>query len=32
MLDLHDVENAVQLLVEVIQRLDEKTVKSFTEL
>ncbi|NWF96803.1 MAG: M42 family metallopeptidase [Candidatus Thorarchaeota archaeon] len=32
MLDLDDVENAVQLLVEVIKRLDEKTVKSFTEL
>ncbi|MFW9801424.1 MAG: M42 family metallopeptidase [Candidatus Thorarchaeota archaeon] len=32
MLDLSDIENAVQLLVEVIKRLDEKTVKSFTEL
>ncbi len=32
MLDLTDVENAVELLVEVIKRLDEKTVKSFTEL
>ncbi|MFX0055247.1 MAG: M42 family metallopeptidase [Promethearchaeota archaeon] len=32
MLDLSDVENAVELLVEVIKRLDEKTVKSFTEL
>jgi endoglucanase len=32
MIDLTDVENAVELLVEVIKRLDEKTVKSFTEL
>ena len=32
MLDLSDVENAITLLVEVLQRLDEKTVKSFTEL
>jgi putative aminopeptidase FrvX len=32
MLDLSDVENAVQLLVEVLQKLDEKTVKSFTTL
>ena len=32
MLDLSDVENAVELLVEVIKRLDEKTVRSFTEL
>jgi endoglucanase len=32
MLDLTDVENAVELLVEVIRKLDEKTVKSFTEL
>ncbi|MHA2003673.1 MAG: M42 family metallopeptidase [Candidatus Thorarchaeota archaeon] len=32
MLDLTDVENAVELLVEVIKKLDEKTVKSFTEL
>lgn len=31
-LDLNDVENAIELLVEVIKRLDEKTVKSFTEL
>lgn len=31
-LDLSDVENAVTLLVEVIKRLDEKTVKSFTEI
>ncbi|MFW9787963.1 MAG: M42 family metallopeptidase, partial [Candidatus Thorarchaeota archaeon] len=32
MLDLGDVEAAVQLLVEVLQRLDESTVKSFTEI
>lgn len=32
MLDLTDVEAAVDLLVEVIKRLDEKTVASFTEL
>ncbi|MGY5874464.1 MAG: M42 family metallopeptidase [Candidatus Thorarchaeota archaeon] len=32
MLDLSDVEAAVDLLVEVIKRLDEKTVASFTEL
>jgi endoglucanase len=32
MLDLEDVESAVQLLVEVLQKLDEKTVKSFTAL
>jgi endoglucanase len=32
MLDLTDVENAVELLVEVIKKLDEKAVKSFTEL
>jgi putative aminopeptidase FrvX len=32
MLDLSDVESAVQLLVEVLQKLDEKTVKSFTSL
>jgi endoglucanase len=32
MLDLSDVENAVQLLVEVLQKLDEKTVESFTAL
>ncbi|MFQ5831770.1 MAG: M42 family metallopeptidase [Candidatus Thorarchaeota archaeon] len=31
-LDLSDVEDAVRLLVEVIRRLDEKTVASFTEL
>ncbi len=31
-LDLSDVEAAVQLLVEVLQKLDEKTVKSFTAL
>lgn len=32
MLDFNDVENAVTLLVEVIQRLDEETAKSFTKL
>ncbi|MFW9768481.1 MAG: M42 family metallopeptidase, partial [Candidatus Thorarchaeota archaeon] len=32
MLDLEDVENAVQLLVEVLKKLDEKAVKSFTTL
>jgi putative aminopeptidase FrvX len=32
MLDLADVENAIMLLVELIKRLDEKIVKSFTEL
>ncbi|MHA2208340.1 MAG: M42 family metallopeptidase [Candidatus Thorarchaeota archaeon] len=32
MIDLTDVENAVELLVEVIKKLDEETVKSFTEL
>lgn len=32
MLDLEDVENAVKLLVEVLQKLDDKTVKSFTEV
>ncbi len=32
MLDFDDVENAVQLLVEVLQKLDEKTVESFTAL
>lgn len=31
-LDFDDVENAVQLLIEVLQQLDEKTVKSFTSL
>lgn len=31
-LDLSDVESAVQLLIEVLQKLDEKTVKSFTSL
>jgi putative aminopeptidase FrvX len=31
-LDLGDVEKAVELLVEVIKRLDEKTVKSFTQI
>ncbi len=31
-LDLSDVENAITLLVEVIKRLDEKTVASFTAL
>jgi len=32
MLDLDDVENAVQLLIELIKRLDQKTVESFTSL
>lgn len=32
MLDMSDVENAVELLVEVIRRLDETTVASFTKL
>lgn len=32
MISLTDVENAVELLVEVIKKLDEETVKSFTEL
>ncbi|MGQ4910879.1 MAG: M42 family metallopeptidase [Candidatus Thorarchaeota archaeon] len=32
MLDLGDVENAIQLLVEVLPRLDEETVKSFSAL
>jgi len=32
MLDLDDVENAVQLLVEVLQKLDAKTIESFTTL
>jgi hypothetical protein len=32
MLDTSDVEAAVDLLVEVLQKLDEKTVKSFTTL
>jgi len=31
-LNLNDVENAINLLVEVIQTLDEKTVQSFTKL
>lgn len=31
-LDFEDVENAIQLLVEVLQRLDQKTVESFTSL
>jgi endoglucanase len=31
-LDFGDVENAVSLMVEVIKRLDDKKVKSFTEL
>lgn len=31
-LDLGDVENAVDLLVELIKRLDEKTTKSFSEI
>jgi endoglucanase len=32
MLDVSDVESAVQLLIEVLQKLDDKTVKSFTTL
>jgi endoglucanase len=32
MLDLEDVENAVQLLVELIKRLDQETIESFTKL
>jgi len=32
MLDLDDVENAVQLLIEVLQKLDQKTIESFTTL
>ncbi len=32
MIDLDDVENAIQLLVEFIKRLDQKTVESFTAL
>ena len=32
MLDFDDVENAIQLLVEVLQKLDTKTVESFTAL
>lgn len=31
-LDLKDVEKAVELLVEVIKRLDQETVESFTQL
>ncbi|MFX0092866.1 MAG: hypothetical protein ACFFBD_14000 [Candidatus Hodarchaeota archaeon] len=31
-LDLDDVEKAITLLIEVVKRLDEKTVKSFTEI
>ncbi len=31
-LDLDDVENAINLMVEVIKRLDEKTVNSFTSI
>lgn len=31
-LDLDDVENAIQLLLAIIKKLDEKTVASFTEL
>lgn len=31
-LDLDDVENAIQLLIAVIKKLDKKTVASFTEL
>ena len=32
MLDMSDVESAIQLLIEVLQKLDEKAVKSFTTL
>jgi putative aminopeptidase FrvX len=32
MLDISDVDAAVQLLIEVLKKLDEKTVKSFTTL
>lgn len=32
MLDLDDVEGAIQLLIELIKKLDEKTVASFTTL
>jgi putative aminopeptidase FrvX len=32
MLSLDDVDNAVTLLVEVVKRLDEKTVDSFTTI
>ncbi|MHA1135616.1 MAG: M42 family metallopeptidase [Candidatus Thorarchaeota archaeon] len=32
MLDLEDVESAVQLLVEVLKKLDAKTIESFTAL
>jgi putative aminopeptidase FrvX len=32
MLSLDDVDNAVTLLVEVVKRLDEKTVDSFTSI
>jgi endoglucanase len=32
MLDFDDVENAVRLLTEVLQKLDEKTVESFTTI
>ncbi|TFG13981.1 M42 family peptidase [Candidatus Thorarchaeota archaeon] len=31
-LDLGDVENAINLLIEIIKRMDEKTTKSFTEI
>jgi endoglucanase len=31
-LDLGDVEKAVELLVEVVKRLDQKTVDSFTQI
>ncbi len=31
-LDLEDVENGIRLLVEVIKRMDDKTVRSFTTL
>jgi len=32
MLDLSDVENAVELLVEVIKKLDKETVAGFTKI
>ena len=32
MLDFDDVENAVKLVIEVLKRLDEKTVSGFTSI
>ena len=32
MLSLEDIDNGVTLLVEVLKRLDEKTVRSLTEI